>query len=298
MSDINIKKIIANEYSYNIIRILRSGPLKKETIGKYLKTIANFNIKNLTKILKSLEDNKIITSFLMVKDEIYYLLIKDFYIIRIPPQSVFRYIQKKKSDIPLYIRERYLNNVKRFFSSYISSNRKLIEDFERELINIIINSQMSNLIKFLRNNPFKLKFFEKKHPDFKNAKNLLKRYDIIEIIEEWVFLKTDLSFKFFFPEYLIKNITEKLKDKKINKILALKSLYQLKRSYLKSEKPEMFDNLQSRIKNKVELVKSLEEKGEKPIGKAKELKKLFKDIGDYDNRILWEKKILEWEKKD
>ena len=36
--------------------------------------------------------------------------------------------------------------------------------------------------------------------------------------------------------------------------------------------------------------------GDEPILKAKELVKLFKQIGDYDSRIFWRKKVLKWKK--
>ena len=111
-----------------------------------------------------------------------------------------------------------------------------------------------------------------------------------------VFLKSDLEFRLFFPEYLIKNISEDLRDKKINKEIALRALYSLKNNYLINEKPETYEELNKRIQNKVEIVKSLKKKGDLPIVKAKELIKLFKQIGDYDSRIFWRNKILKWQK--
>jgi len=304
MSELDLKKLISEESYYQAIRILRSGPLKEETIIKYLTTASKLNPKNAVKVIKNLEKEKFLTSFTINKDGLYYLLVKDFYIIRIPPKDTLDYIQKK-SEIPTSIRDRFLMSVKRFFSSYVSSTKKLKADFERNLIAILVNPELTNLIDSLRKKPMDLKSFEKRKSLFGEIKNILQKYEIIEIYSEgdklgrsWVFLKTDLQFNFFFPEYLIKNITENLTNKKINKILALKSLYSLKKSYLIYEKPDMFEELNKKITAKLDLINSLEKKGEKPINKANDLKKLYKAIGDFDNRVLWQKKIKEWQKID
>jgi len=299
-TEINIKQIISHPNSYNVVRILREGPLKEETIIKYLQTAPKLNRKNSMKTLKELEKYNLIANF-NVKQELYYLLIKDFYVIRIPPKELLDNLQKR-SSIPKAVKERFLSNIKRFFSSYVSSNRKLIADFETDLIAILINTELTNLISELRKKPMELKVFQKKCSDFEIIRKLFARLDIIDIIDEderskdsWVFLKTDLQLKFFFPEYLIKSITEKLNNKKLEKIVALKALYSLKRSYLKIEKPKIFEELNARIQNKLELALSLEKKGDNPKNLAKELKKLYKEVGDYDNRRIWEKKFLEWQ---
>jgi len=301
MSEIDVKQIIANHDAYNVIRILRGGPLLEETIIKYLQTGPKINKKNAIKAIKELEKHKLITSF-SLKDDLYYLLIKDFYVIRIPPKELLENIQKR-SSIPKQVRERFLIGMKRYFTGYVSSNRKLISDFEADLIAILINVELSNLINELKKKPMDLKSFKKKCSDFGMVNDILGKFDIIDIIAEserskhvWVFLKTDLNLKFFFPEYLIKSITEKLIDKKIDKILALKALYSLKRSYLINEKPKLLEELNKRIKIKLELAITSEKKGEKPMNLAKALKKLYKDVGDFDNKKTWERKLLEWQK--
>jgi len=298
LSETDIKEILSEKNIYNIIRILRDGPLKEQTIDTYLTKTAKLKKKEINKLLKTLEKNNFITQF-SIKGEIYALLIKDFYLIRIPPKEVLEAVQKK-SEIPRSLRERYLTTVRQFFSTYVKSSNKLITDFEANLIEIVNNPEINKILYLLRKKPVDLKTFKKKCSDFELIKDILTKFDIIEILSErespgeWVFLKTDLSLNLFFPEYLIKSITENLNNKKIDKLLALKSLYKLKESYLINEKPEMYDILTNRIKDKLELVKALEKKDEKPIDKANELKKLYKQIGDFENRRLWQKKIKEW----
>ena len=299
MSEHDLTSVISEKATYNVIRILRDGPLKEQTISKYLITTSKLNKKHISKILKTLEKTKFITMF-QIKNETYYLLIKDFYLIRIPPKQVLDFVQKK-SDISRSIRERYLTSIRQFFASYVKSSSKLITDFEANLIEVINNPEITNILNLLRKKPVDLKSFKKKCSDYELIKNLLTKFDIIEIISErektgsWVFLKTDLNLNIFFPEYLIKSITENLNNKKINKILALKALYMLKKSYLENEKPEMYEELNNKIHNKLEIMKALENKGEKPVEKATELKKLYKQIGDFDNRQLWQKKIKQWQ---
>ena len=156
MSETDVKQIIAKPDSYNVIRILRDGPLKEETIIKYLQTAPKLSKKNMVKTIKELEKHKLITSF-SVKQDIYYLLIRDFYVIRIPPKELLEHIQKR-SSIPKVVKERYIMAVKRYFSGYVSSNRKLISDFEADLIAILINTELSNLINDLKKktNGFKI----------------------------------------------------------------------------------------------------------------------------------------------
>ena len=92
MSEPDLTPIISEKATYNIIRILRDGPLKEETVSKYLATTSKLNKKSITKTLKALEKSKFIKMF-QIKNETYYLLIKDFYLIRIPPKQVLDFVQ-------------------------------------------------------------------------------------------------------------------------------------------------------------------------------------------------------------
>lgn len=301
MSENNLKELLANQTFYNIVRVLRKGPLLEATIVKYLSTAFKQNNRiSALKITEKLEKDKIISSFKFKEDK-YYVLIKDFYIIRVPPKETIDYVQKK-SDIPTSLREKYLMIVKRFFKNYVISSEEAKSDAELLLIEIIINLELLGLINFLNKKPIPLEEFQKKCSDIEKVKDILLKHNIIEILSEsdekkgnWVFLKSNLQFQFFFPEYLIKTITEQLNDKKFNKEIAIKSLYTLKTKYLEYEKPEQFKEINKRIKNKLEIITSLEKKGEKPIEKAKELKKLYKLVGDYDHIELWRKKLFEWQ---
>ena len=260
----------------------------EQTINKYLSTSSKLNKKSISKTLKALEDHKFIRTFTLKNDK-YYLLIKDFYLIRVPPKEVIELLQKK-SEIPRSIRERYLTSIRQFFASYVKSSNKLITDFEANLIEVISNHEITTVLNLLRKKPIDLKAFKKKISNFELIQKLLIKFDLIEIISErensesWVFLKTDLNMNIFFPEYLIKSITENLNNKKINKLLALLN-----------EKPEMYQELRNRINTKLEIIQSLEKKGEKPLEEAIGLKKLYKQIGDFDNRQIWQKKLREWE---
>ncbi|TFF87132.1 MAG: hypothetical protein EU550_03885 [Promethearchaeota archaeon] len=296
MSEEKFRNLISDPGSYDIVRILREGPLTDETIVKYLQKISKFKEKEAFKKLKHLTKENIIIPF-KLKNKDYYLLIKDFYIIRIPPKELLTGLQKDK-ELSKSLKQQYLSRMKSYFSTYVTSSDKLKSDFEKQLIQLVINPEIMDLISVLRKKPLELKTVKKKRPKFNSIKKILLKNDIIEIMEEdreeWVLLKTDFNFEVFFPDYLIKNITVKLKEKKINKPLALTSLYVLKRSYLQNEKPEEYEELMQRINDKRKLVESLEKKGEKNITKAKELIKLFKAIGDYENIKVWKLKLKQW----
>jgi len=297
MSVETFKKLIQEKGNYDIIKILREGPIKTQTIVKYLERISKIKEKDTLKQLKELENHNIITSFQLKDNSRYYLLIKDFFIIRVPPKELLKHIQKNK-ELSKSLKEKYLSGIKRYFSQYLSSSKKLKSDVELNLIELIINPSINELIDFLNKKPIKLKSVRKKFPYFDDISDLLKKNDIIEIFSEggisWALLNSQFTFDVFFPEYLIKNITERLRDKKIEKSLALKSLYNLKNAYLRLEKPEDFEELTQRINNKLEIIKTEEKKGDLNVEKVKELIKLYKAIGDYDNTKLWKAKVLDW----
>ena len=125
MSEDETKQLLSNLNVYNIIRILRDGPLKEETISKYLLTISKLENKKVIKLLNKLVKGNIIKIFISDEDK-YYLLIKDFYVIRIPPKQTLDYVQKK-TDIPKSLRQKYIAGIKRYFSSY--RNRTYIFHF-------------------------------------------------------------------------------------------------------------------------------------------------------------------------
>lgn len=300
MSENNLKQIYADPTFYNIVRILREGPLLEGTVIKYLLTALKQNDKPAAlKIIEKLEKEKIIISF-QHNEEKYYLLVKDFLIIRVPPKETIEYVQKKK-DLPAIVREKFLMIVKKYFKTYISS-KEANSEIESNLVSILVNPIFFNIINLLKKKPVTLEEFQKTCLDFQKAKEILLQYDIIEIISEgnekksnWVVLKSNLHFQFFFPEYLIKKITEKLNEKKIDKEMAIKTLYMLKYKYLEFEKPKQFKEITNKIKNKLEIITSLVKKGENPKNKAKELKELYVLIGDYENIELWNKKLSKWQ---
>ncbi len=301
MSDIFIKELMTNIEMYNVIKVLREGPLNERTIIKILHPSYKMNKKKLQKILTMFKDIKLINNF-ELNNEDHYHLIKDFYLIRVPPKQLIEYVQKKR-NIPLSLRERILTSIKQYFSSYVQSRSKLIADFENNLIEIIRFPNLMKIIDFIKKKPAEMKNLLNKYSIFKDIKKILMKFDIIDVYVEkseeknsWVFLKTDLQFDFFFPEYLIKKVTEDLHNKKIKKDLALRTLYSLKNCFLMNEKPEIFEELNNKIGKKIDLVTSLETEGEIPINEAIELKELYKEIGDFENKTIWNKKIIKWQK--
>ena len=297
MSKKEILSLIAENPSMLVtIRALRDGPLKETTLKKFLTVKLKGKKLSISQLMNNLEEKKIIGSFLHLDDNSKYLiLVKDIYSLRIPPKSVLNLLNK--SSIPKDIIKLYKKQLDAFFKLY--SNSKNLGDDSIPL-RIFSNADYLSIVNILKENIISLKdtvnTFAGITQNYQKALNELEKMDVISIIKEsvkpqrgWMFLKTDFELNAFFPEYLIKNISEKLKKSLIDKNLALKALYSLKYFYLKNEDPEKFEKITQEIKD-------LEEKISKdasltPETKAKIIKKIVKlydEIGEIENKRKWE----------
>lgn len=296
MSEDNLFKIISNRLSYDVVDLLRNGPFSESDIIANITKHEEVKQKKILKTLEALKDQDVVLSFKM-KGKEYYLLIKDFYIIRIPPKNVIEHV-KKTSKISKGAKKHYIDNLQNFFANYVASTRKLKADLEKNIMDLVINPAVLSIINLLRSKPLKLSSIQKKRSYFNEIQELLIKNDVIDFIldssDTWVVLKTDFNYESFFPEYLIKQITIRLKQNRMNKALALHSLYALKRRFLMEEKPEFLASQESALANKVEQLKLLIQQGKKPINKTKEAIKLAKTIGDFEVTMTWKKYLKEW----
>ncbi|MFO8019409.1 MAG: hypothetical protein R6U96_12305 [Promethearchaeia archaeon] len=288
MASKNFRDILSEELNYYIVRVLRNSPISEKAVTKYLKTSLKEDLKTIKNHLEQLEEHQVICSF-SHEENIYYLLLKDFYLLRRPPEDLIDYINRKHK-IPEDVRKKYSVILKQYFGSYVSSLKKLKKDMEEGLIEVFINDYLQEVIEKLKEKPYTYKKAKKKLSNWDLVERILKKQNLIEILpssqsqERWVLLKTDIVFQLFFPNYLIKNIKERLSEGKIEKELSLKSLYKLKKEYLKQEKPEQYDHLKRQAENKEKVIKRLLEKGKSPIDKAKKLVKIYKSLGEFEKR--------------
>ncbi len=298
MSKKEILSFIAENPSIIIpIRALRDGPLKEATLNKFLTVKLKGKKLSLPQLIKNLEDKKIICSFFHQDDKSkYFLLLKDVYSLRIPPKSVLNLLDD--SSIPKDIRKIYRKQLDSFFKSYAKS-KNLGDDsiplkiFSNANYLAIVNALKEKIIPLdeLQNN------FKGITQNLKEILKEMEKMEIITIIKEsaklqrgWMFLKTDFELNVFFPEYLIKKISEKLKKALIGKNLALKALYSLKYFYLKNEDPEKFEKITQKIKDLEEQISNATSLT--PGDKAKIIKKIVKlcdEIGEIEKKHNWER---------
>ncbi len=301
MNEKEFKKIAANPSYYALIAALRDGPLLEDQLLTLLKTQLKLDQGSQLTVLSELESKKVIGKF-KDKDKTYYILITDFFLARVPPKNTLDFLQQRK-DFSKEIKNEFLNSAKAFFSKYVSSPSNVNPENEKLLLKTLLDEELVYAITILKDKPLTLEEFKKKVTSTDKVLKELINSNFVEVHSErqtpqksWVLLKSDLNFQSFFPEYLTNTIAENIAQKKIDKTIAIKALYALKYFYLINYKPDLLEVLTDRIKAKLSVVKDLEKLGQKPVDHAKELKKLYKNVGDYDNRKYWEKKIREWEK--
>lgn len=283
------------------IRALRDGPTKEETLKKFLSV--KFKGKKISgpNLITALEDKKIIGSFVHKDDKIKYLLLmKDLYSIRVPPKSVLNLLDE--TPIPKEIKKIYKKQLNTFFKSYTKK-----KDLGDDLLpfKIFANVDLLSIVNILKKKIVPFENIETEITNVaENAEVLLKKLEemeVVTIIKEsaklkkgWVFLKTDFEIRSFFPEYLIKNISIKLKDGLIDKSLALKSLHSLKNFYIINEDPEKFMSIKQEIKDLEESFESEESLVEDiKVKKIKKIIGLYDSIGDIDNLMKWQNKLEE-----
>lgn len=284
----NLRDLLSEEINYFIVRVLRNSPLSEDAVIKYLKNALQEEVEEIKNHLEILEEAKILRSF-SHGDKYYYLLVKDFYLIRRPPEELLEYLRRKRK-VPEDVKEKYSVILKQYFESYVSSLKKLKQDMEAGLIEVFINEYLQNVIEKLKKKPYTYRKVKKKISNWALVEKILLKQNLIEILpsslssDRWVLLKTDIESQIFFPNYLIKNVQESLREEKMEKQLALKALYKLKNEYLKQEKPQQYEQLKHKAEAKAREIKRVLKQGKTPIKKANELAKIYKALGEYEKR--------------
>ncbi len=163
-------------------------------------------------------------------------LIKDAFSMRSPVEKF--YVEGKEGKAPPEMKpvfEIYRTNVETFFKEY-----KLSDEDSKQIAEIAADPSHYNLITILRNNYIELNqlpnIYEKDVNQIMPQINELIRHNIIDGIKDkrgnnWLFLKTDIVFPSFFPEYIVDSIRRRWMEKNITQNLALQHLELLKSVY-------------------------------------------------------------------
>lgn len=175
------------------------------------------------------------------RKELYYFLIKDVYLFRIPPKKIVDAFKKDKIKELDGVENNYYNEVKEFFEDYELTPTEI-----NKLGVLLAIPNIYKIITLLREevyetDDFRIDFLEKFNympSNFNYLLKLLEKSDIIKIYKKGgkkiLVLKSDIQYQFFFPEYLVDNIRKAWHDNLIDKTIALKHLTMLRDEYLEN----------------------------------------------------------------
>nr|MDO8086518.1 hypothetical protein [Candidatus Sigynarchaeum springense] len=174
------------------------------------------------------------------RKELYYFLIKDVYLFRIPPKKIIDAVKKGKIE---YLDGGYYDEVKDFFEEY-----ELTPGEISKLGVLLAIPNLYKIVTLLREEVYEmdelridfLEQFNYMPSNFAYLLKLLEKSDIVKIYKKGsgnkkiIVLKSDIQFQFFFPEYLVDNIRKAWRENVIDKGIALKHLTLLRDEYLEN----------------------------------------------------------------
>ncbi|MHA1253648.1 MAG: hypothetical protein ACTSRP_27020, partial [Candidatus Helarchaeota archaeon] len=201
MINSNSIKIFSDKINFYIVKNLRDIPLKKSNLITKLKKIEKIDDKIFKNKIETLKKYGFITEFSFNNIK-YFLLIKDFYILKIPPINIIKLIQYSQ-DFPKNIKSRYISEIKKFKSKL---KKKELFDPEKEfqLLTLFLNPKLNKFWNLLKNGPILQKKLSKLIKNLDEFKKLMFNNDLIIEIqngnEKWIILKSDIKFEIFFPE--------------------------------------------------------------------------------------------------
>jgi len=218
-----IATLLNNEHVFLTLAKLSKRPITLEGLKEWFKQ--NFPGKDFDKIIETLVKN----DFIFVDDigrvEQYVLLLKEMNAERIPPDSVFEYIDEIPELLDLIIPK-----VQQYFKNHKNKSEEELNEDSFTIFQIISDPKKYNLLSELRHGLIR----KDKLPNLVSKRTLetliesidyLKQKDVIEELnynnEKLLVLKTNLQITTVFPEYL-RNLDEiKSQNEKISRQIEL-----------------------------------------------------------------------------
>lgn len=223
-----------------VLTKLGLGPIYKDELRKWLSDQLGEEVLDLEAILSPFFKTHMIHELPMDKPDgsqnSCLFLIKDVFVMRSPVEKFYKI--SKAGTAPSEMKkvfEDYREEVDSYFGDYKFGDADSIIIAE-----VVADPSSYNLITILRNNYVEINqlsdIYEKPLDQIINSINELKRLNVINEIKDkrgnkWIFLKSDIVFPTFFPEYLVDSIRRRWMEKGIDQNLALKHLELLKSVY-------------------------------------------------------------------
>ncbi|NVM27659.1 MAG: hypothetical protein HWN65_02365 [Candidatus Helarchaeota archaeon] len=223
-----------------VLRKLGLGALPRDELRKWLSDQIGEEVLDLDAILLPFVKTQMIYEIPVETTEgsktNCIFLVKDVFTMRSPVEKFYK--ASKDGGAPPEMRpvfQIYKEETESYFKEY-----KFGDVDSKQIAEIIADPSHYNLITILRNNYIEthqlLDIYEKDMDQIMPQINDLKRYNVVEEIKDkrgnsWIFLKTDIVFPSFFPEYIVDSIRRRWMEKGITQNLALKHLELLKSVY-------------------------------------------------------------------
>jgi hypothetical protein len=224
-----------------ILRKLGLGAIQKDLLKKWLSDQLGEEILDLDALLspfyktEMIKDMPVETMVGSTSNCIF--LIKDVFSMRSPIDKFYKMGKDGRAPADMKkVFEIYKENVDSFFKNY-----KLSDEDSRQIADIAADPSYYNLVTILRNNYIEVNqltdiFEDKELEEITPLIDELKKYNIIDEIKDkkgnsWIFLRTDIVFPTFFPEYLVDSIRRRWMEKDITQNLAVRHLELLKSVY-------------------------------------------------------------------
>ncbi len=207
----NLLNFFKDKIKHTILKIMRNGVISKTKLKNILKNEYGFSTINLDLILMSY-----IREHLIIKENIpgskdCYLLVNDLIYMRLPPQNSYKTLENIDTDDKNEIYNKYLEELMKFYEKY----NCIQESSNFMILNFLFDKHVYSLFKELRVNALTVN----------QCLNILNNNEVLfnDLLENKfifeakgiVLLFTDLRFMRCFPQYLLKTLLIRYKEKMI-----------------------------------------------------------------------------------
>lgn len=237
--------IYNNEIREQFLKRLAEGPISQSELLHWLETTYNMVFTDVQGLLSPFVKTNLIKqtfeSTQAKKKEAFYYLIKDVYLFRIPPKEILDTCKKGNLPALTEFSKDYQEEVVRYFEEY-----ELTPADITKISLLLAIPNLYKIIKLLREyvyemDELRIDFLERFNylpSNFNYLLNLLEQNEIIKVFKKdkkkIYFLKTDIQFQLFFPEYLVDNIRKAWRENELSKKIALKHLSMLRDEYFEN----------------------------------------------------------------